>query len=160
MELLLLLNGQVTHELKNSIVYNVLGVKCDTLGLFKARDFFYKQSKDETEHSKMIINYLCDRGMEFLGYNTIESIKCDCKNFFECLTTAYKLECLTTQMLNNIKETALEHRDYLTEVFINDMLKEQIEEEKIFNDILATAEGMSNAKYELLQLENILLSLV
>lgn len=123
---------QMQHEMINYRTYlNFSGI-CDSKGLLGASKFFRKQSEDELKHFNLIYDFCCDR-IEFIP-NLLElpAMNFESDMLLESmLRSSLDLEQNTTFKLCYIKKQAIIQDDFITDSFLDSLINEQREEEKL-----------------------------
>ena len=148
-----MLNEQVNHELVNFLKYQFIQNWCDNNGFFKAASFFEQQSLDERNHSLLILHFIQDRNYKFSGYK-LEDVNFEIKGLIDVINIALETERGTTKKLAAIRKHSIEEGEMLVESLMLDMLKEQIEEEALYLDLISVAKGLDeNDKLDMLHLE-------
>lgn len=140
-EIVLLLKKQFVHEMSNAFLYRTFASWCDANGLRKSTKIFEDQYEEESSHANAIWTYLQDCGIfvqhpEIKAIN-IEEIDNDQKDTFRRLfELSLEREIQTTEDLKNIAKVAINSGDYITFHFLEDLLINQVTEEKEAHDRL------------------------
>jgi len=135
-KLLGLLNNQVNIELGNAALYRQLSAVANQLGFLNTESKLKSQYSDELDHFNKVFEYILDRDHLPLITGIVEPIR-NAETLKEIFEIALMREKETTAELKKIRQEAINVDDQLTEIFLNDMLLEQIEEENFIYDILA-----------------------
>lgn len=140
-----LLNKQVNIELGNAALYRQLSAIANKLGFLNTETKLKEQYEDELKHFNKVLEYILDRNCDPIISQIVTPTR-EAKSLKNIFEIALQREQETTAELKIIRQTAINSDDQLTEVFMNEMLAEQIEEEKTIYDILAmlTAAGPNN----------------
>jgi ferritin len=144
------LKEQYAHETCNALRYFQRSTSAEFHGLTGIASFFKKQAEGERGHADIVFKYVNDRneqlpvsGLSFLDPDMGASA--DPLSMFQ---TALEVEQRTTGMLYLVLEQARNDRDYLTEQWILDssgLLKEQVEEENLYQTILDRIKSMGSS---------------
>lgn len=137
------LNWQLNHEQTNAQTYLMFSAIADYNGLPGATSWFAKQSAEETAHAMKIFTYICDQGHvpHLLFVPEFPSQYC---GLLELMQKTVEAETNTTAYLKNISVLCKEEGDDQTYQLILEMLKEQIEEEKLALDTLRQVQYSSS----------------
>lgn len=129
---------QIAHELYNQNLYktfaNYFGVK----GFLKLEEYYLKRAHEEYNHSEWIREYLNDCDVIF-QYPQIDKVEVTINNLIEPFILTVDKEIDTTDKINEIAIKALSLPDLATFNFLQKLISEQIEEEKISRTILSIA---------------------
>jgi len=130
-----ILNTQIKNELMSSQIY--MGMTCwlDDKGLIGASKYFFKTAKEELNHMNKIYEYLFDRNVIALVPST-ELVQQVFNDIRDVVNKSLEHEILVTSNWNDISNMAKNEGDNTTYEFAQWFLKEQIEEENKFRDIL------------------------
>lgn len=142
-----LLNKQIDIELGNAALYRQLSAVANKLGFLNAEGWLKKQYEDELTHFNKIFEYVLDRNCEPVITQIMTPVK-EAKSLEDIFKIALKREEETTVEIKTIRQAAINSDDQLTEVFLNDLILEQIEELNSVNDILAMLEGLEGDKFK------------
>lgn len=144
------LKTQYAHETCNSLRYYQRSTLAEFRGLTGIAAFFKKQAEGERGHADIVFKYVNDRneqlpisGLTFLDADIVSSA--DPIDIFQ---TAMEVEQRTTAMLQAMLEQARNDRDYLSEQWLLDssgLLKEQVEEENLYQTILDRITSMGDS---------------
>ena len=129
------LNDQMTREAYRAQVYLSYASWADCNSYAGVASFLYKHAHEEREHMFKFIKYINDRG----GKTKIEAIKAppaDPKDMENCLNNVLKHEIDNSACIDAIVNLAHEEKDWATFNFGQWFVKEQIEEEKLVNNLL------------------------
>lgn len=130
------LQNQYVHEVHNSHQYMTRAAWADYYGLENIKKFFEKQAEDEVGHSKIIYNYLIDRGQRIASFMP-EIDATFGEDILSVFTSAYELENLTTEKLKAIYALAQAETDFMTAGWmLTGLIAEQVEEEDTFMTIV------------------------
>lgn len=136
-----LLVKQVEHEVYNAHLYRTFASWCDANGLKNSTKIFNEQYEEEQGHAKQIWEYIQDCGV-FVPFPKVDQIKVDeidsdGKEIFKKLfELSLEREILTTEDLKAIAKAALDEGDYITFIFLKELLLNQVTEEKEAHDRL------------------------
>lgn len=139
------LNDQVTLEAFSAQMYLMLAAWADDNQLDGVKDFLTKHSKEERIHMAKVIEYIQERG----GKVTIEAIKKpgpEPKNLNECFEAVLKQEIENTEAIYKIVNMSLKEQDWATWNFLQWLVKEQREEEKLALELLDKVRLAGGAK--------------
>lgn len=129
---------QIAHELYNQNLYktfaNYFGVK----GFLKLEEYYLKRSFEEYNHSEWIREYLNDCDIVF-QYPQIDKVEITINELIDPFLLTVDKEIDTTDKINEIAVKALSLPDLATFNFLQKLISEQIEEEKISRTILSIA---------------------
>ncbi len=133
-----LLNGvqrQIVLELESSLAYLSLASWASLKGYLGSAEFFQKQSGEEQDHMKKIMNYLIDLGeMPLFSSPSLKLPKFSTlKDLFDY---SIKQERLVSASIHSLVEEALEDKDFRTFNFFQWFVEEQREEERSIQKIL------------------------
>ena len=145
-----LLSQQYKHETANSLRYYQRSMYAEMIGLSGIASFYKKQAEGEREHADRVLSYVNDRNvmiaMAGLTFDDPDiNIGTDIVKTFE---SALIVEQTTTAMIEEMLKTARGERDYMTEQWLLDpsgLLKEQVEEEYLYQTIIDRINQMRNS---------------
>lgn len=138
------LNQQIGRELFSSNLYLAMAYFFEERALDGFATWFKRHSDEERGHANQIATYLVDRS----GHVTIDAqpaIKANWKNPLAVLKEAFDHEQAVTEFLRAILKTASTADDCQTERLMEDLLMEQVEEEKVFGDLLQQAQLLQDS---------------
>ena len=129
------LNEQINLENFSSNLYLQMSTWCNYKGLEGCGAFLSKHAQEEREHAERLFNYVNETGaMVVLGQ--IDAPPTEFESVADVFKKTYEHECLVTQKINELVDTALSEKDYSTFNFLQWYVAEQHEEEKLFKSIL------------------------
>lgn len=128
------LNEQHTHERENATLYAQMAYNLDMQAWPGFAHLFRQQAIEEYGHSDRIAEYMTDQGapVVFQPVAIPAVMMTDPLGFMDA---ALKRETETTAALNQLYFFAEAQEHPQTCFFLQEMLKEQIEEEKKFSDL-------------------------
>jgi ferritin len=131
-----LLQNQYKHETSNSLRYFVRSSWAKYRGFEGAGKFFAKEAEGERGHADKVKQFIEDRNEALqpspYTYNDPDNFT----SFNELFETAFVFEQETTDLLQNIYTEAFKAGDIMTVVWVQELIKEQIEEENLYRTIL------------------------
>lgn len=125
-----LLRKQAAHELRNFNLYNSFANYFSLEGLVDLQEYYLKRAKEEKLHHTWILEYMNDSDSR-LTYEAIEiNPEQEVENILQPFTATVDREILTTNMIYNIYNVAMEEKDFMTSAWLlSKLIPEQIEEE-------------------------------
>jgi len=131
-----LLNTQVNKEFYSAYLYLDISNYYESLNLDGFANWFKIQAQEERDHAMLMYQYLHNNGAGV----TLEAIAKPDKVFkdkMSPLTITLEHENYVTSLINTIYAAAYEVKDFRTMQFLDWFVKEQGEEEKNANDLIA-----------------------
>lgn len=150
------LNKLIAEELRAMYTYVAAANWCQENGYLKAYDFFLKESKDEKKHSEILQKYILDMGCVPELFE-IDEPTSEYKTFVDVIYAAKDME---TELGKKYSDTITEimSDDFFTVTKLQEFIAIQTEAIGFYGDICASAEGLSNDKFQQLMLEEILIN--
>jgi len=142
-----LLNEQIKNELESSQIYRAMSCWLDEKGWIGAQKYFFNSAKEELKHMDKLYEYIFDRNAKAKTPN-VGDVETDFKDIREIIEKSLDHEMNVTKNWEDIAEAALSSGDNTTYEFSQWYLKEQVEEESKFRDILFKL-NLDMPKYEL-----------
>ena len=130
-----LLNEQISREAHSSAAYLAMASWCDHNGLTGSADFFYKQSTEEREHMLKIFRFINENGGTAYSPE-VTSVQHDFNSLQEIFETALDQEVSISKSIGNIVGKCRKVNDYGSEVFLQWFVQEQMEEENKVRRVL------------------------
>lgn len=134
-KVLTILNVQIQKELESANLYKSMSAFLNNKGYVNASKLFTEYGKEEMSHMDKIIDYLYDRNCKVDIPGCVKPIS----TFNDIKDICYKAlehEMLVTSQWESIAKAAKDENDSTTFHFAEWFLKEQIEEEDKFRDII------------------------
>lgn len=156
-----MLVNQVAVELGNSNQYLTLATKFKAMGLVNTADYFDKQSDEEHEHAEKFIAFLSKRGVDFalpaVAASQNESeFESDDKNIIQAWAETYvQLEVETSSLIDKLMEEAIRAHDNYAQDFLQDFVREQLNEVYEANQFLAVVSTTGSAALADLSVKNL-----
>jgi ferritin len=131
------MNEQITHELYSSHAYLSLSAWCEAANLPGAGHWLRLQAEEEIEHAMKFYHFILDRGgrVRLAG---IEAPPIDLPSTVAVFEAALAGEQRVSAQINRLYALAVEEQDFAGQTFLNWFVAEQVEEEKITGQVLAT----------------------
>lgn len=146
-ELTDILNKQVKNELESSQVYRGMSCWLDDKGWIDASKYFFKSADEELDHMRKIYEFLFDRNV-LAKVPSTDDVKQEYDSIRNVVEESLQHEMDVTAQWEDISELAKKEDDNTTYEFCQWFLKEQIEEESKFRDILFKM-NLDMPKYEI-----------
>ncbi|HJJ47452.1 MAG TPA: ferritin [Methanocorpusculum sp.] len=131
-----LLNQQVNKEFYSAYLYLDISNFYDSLNLDGFANWFMIQAQEERDHAMLFYRYLHNNNADV----TLDAIAKPDKVFKtkeDPLAATLEHEIYVTSLINAIYAAAYEEKDFRTMQFLDWFVKEQGEEEKNANDLIA-----------------------
>jgi len=148
--MLSLLGEQYQHETANSLRYYQRSMFAEYIGLLSIAEFFRKQANDERSHADKIMSFVNSRSMilPISGLSFTDKDLTAGSDILGIFRSALDIEKDTSARLENILDVARTESDTMTEQWLMDadgLIKEQIEEENLYQTILDHASLISTS---------------
>lgn len=131
-----LINKQIQRELESSHLYWAIYTWLNFNGYLNSAEVYKKYAEEERSHADKFIDYLLDKDVKPIFPATSMPSTDKFVDLVDVLNASYEHECQITDWLNEICCEANETEDYTTLKFMDWFMKEQIEEEAKFKNLL------------------------
>ena len=121
-------NEQIKHELSSAYVYLSMSAHFEAENLPGFARWMRVQAQEELGHAMRLFDYVNRRG----GRVILQAVEQPPHNFSSPLSIfehALEHETKVTQLIEQLYETAVQHKDYATQVEVQWFITEQVEEE-------------------------------
>jgi len=128
------LNSQMQHEMRAAHHYLAMSAYLDRVNLGGFAAWMMAQRDEELEHAQRLYRYILDRG----GRVELESIDRpphDFDGLNQLFDRALEMEKENTRGINELYEIAAAQSDFATQSHLQWFLDEQVEEEKLFDEV-------------------------
>ena len=151
-----LINSLITDEYHAHYQYQAASNWCQGAGFTKAAEFFKKESDDELEHARRIMQYLVDWNVT-PELPVIVKPVLEFKSLIEAIEMGYQLEF---DLLNKYQDITadIEEMDTAAYEFLSQFLSIQTESVANYSDMLNVLEGVDPTKFNMLLIEPLLFS--
>ena len=137
------INRQINNELYSAHLYLSMSAYFESPDLNGFAHWMKLQFEEETAHALKLFDYVNDRdGRVALG--AIEQPQVEFESPHSVMRSALEHERLVTSMINDLYALAISERDYPTHVLLEWFVSEQVEEEKVLNEIVAHMDLIGN----------------
>lgn len=147
------LNQQIQSEFYSAYLYLAMSAYCREIHLDGFAHWLEIQSREEIGHAMRLYKYLHDRGGRVVLQaidRPPESYKSPRRMFEQVL----KHEQEITKAVHKLYKLAQDEKDYATEVELQWLINEQVEEEKTAGDILQKLTVMGDQPTTLLMMDH------
>ena len=146
------INQQINKEFAASYTYLAMAAYFDTNHLTGFAAWMEKQSDEERAHGQRLLRYMLDRGGN-IALSAIPKPEISYKNVRDVFEQSLAQERENTAAIYDIYELARGQKDYATQAHMQWFIDEQVEEEKIFTDVLGRLELAGDNNTALLMLD-------
>ena len=129
------LNTQMTQEAWQAQVYLSYAAWAEENNFGGISEFLYKHSHEEREHMFKIIKFIINRGGK-VKVDAIKAAPADPKDLGDCLKKLLQHELDNSKMIDGLADLAHKERDWASLNFAQWFVKEQVEEETLFSNLL------------------------
>ena len=151
-KILNLLHDQIAMEANASNYYLYITSWCKVNGYDGASSFFQNHSTEEREHMLKIIQYLNDLKISTV-IPSIEKPKQNTKSLEQALKNSLVNEQKVTKSIDKIYGVSQNENDNRTSIFLEWFVREQIEEEDLFESILQKFDVIGRDKLALHEID-------
>lgn len=145
------LNNQINHELASAYNYLAMAAHFEHQNLAGMAHWMYQQREEEHEHAMRLVRYVLDRGGR-VDLAAIEKPRGEYKTLLRVFEEALEMEQENTRAINDLYSLAIEVKDYATQSNLKWFIDEQVEEEKVMDEVLALVKLSGDDKSALLVL--------
>lgn len=133
-----ILNEQIKNELESSQIYRSISCWLDNAGWINASKYYKKSAQEELQHMEKIYDYLFEKNCK-AKTPACNEVKNSYKDIVEILNDSLEHEMNITKNWNDIADQALKEKDNDTYALSQWFLKEQVEEEDRFRNLIYQA---------------------
>jgi ferritin len=139
------LNEQVTLEATSAQIYLKLAAWADENLQYGLKDFLTKHSQEERIHMAKIIEFIQERGGK-VDIETIPKPTQKPTSVYNCFELVLQQEITNTEAIYKLVNMSMEESDWAAWNFLQWLVKEQREEEKLAMDLLDKAKLAGGTK--------------
>jgi ferritin len=133
------LNEQIKHEISSAYLYLAMSSYCEAQTLAGAAKWLRVQWEEELEHAMKLYRHVYDRGGQVL-LQAIDKPPGRYKSLLDIFQQVLIHEQKVTAMIHKLYDNAMKEKDFATAVEMEWFIKEQVEEEKNAQEIVAQLE--------------------
>lgn len=130
------LNEQMNFELYSAHVYLAIAAYCSGESLDGFANFFMVQAEEEKFHGMKIYKFLNDRSKR-ATLTGMPTPKNEYASILDAFEHAFEHEKEVTKRIYHLSDLALNDREHATMQFLKWFIDEQVEEEAMFDSIIA-----------------------
>lgn len=135
------LNNQYNFEIASAYIYLGMAAYCKAQNMNGFAHFFSEQAKEEYGHAMKFYEFLYDIDAR-ANLQAIPEPKNEYASLLEAFEEALNHEKLVTSRIYALMDSAKSENDYASIEFLQWFVKEQVEEENTFRDIIAVLKGI------------------
>ena len=134
-QMLQALNDQIKWELQSSYLYLGMAAYLSDAKFDGVAKWMRVQAKEEVEHAMKFYEYIEERGNRVV-LQPIPAPDKEWTDVNDVMEKSLKHEQFVTSLIYKLVDLAAEEKDHATSVFLQWFVKEQVEEESTFRDIV------------------------
>ncbi len=146
------LNKQINHEISAGHSYLAMAAYFETLSLAGFARWMQTQQHEEMDHAMRLFRYVADRGGRVV-LDALAKPHSDFSSVLQVFERALALEQLNTKAIHDLFALAVQAKDYPTQSHLKWFIDEQVEEEKIMQDVISRLSIAGEDKAALLILD-------
>lgn len=131
------MSEQFALELNAFYSYLAMSAHCDSESLPGFAHWLRLQSNEELEHAMRFYSFVSDRGGR-VHFEQIDRPTESYGSVLELFEAALGNERAVTKSINDLYALTIDERDYASQAFLDWFLTEQVEEEKLVGDVVAS----------------------
>lgn len=147
-----MLNTQVNAEIWSAYLYLSMSLHAESHGYRGISNWFYVQSREELDHSRIIEKYMMAQNVEIVLLPLAE-VPSTWQSPLEMFRSALSHEQAITRKVGELMRHALLENDYATSGMLQWFVDEQVEEEEVCKDLVNEFEKASNAPCYFMQID-------
>ena len=128
-------DDQINAELASAYLYLSMAAYFEDLNLPGFAHWMRMQNEEETSHAMRFFDYVHDRG----GRATLQAIvqpENDFHSPLDVMERTLEHERKVTALINRMYQLAIEESDYAAQVMLQGLIDEQVEEEKVAEELV------------------------
>ena len=128
-------NEQINAEMASAYLYLSMAAYFEDENLPGFAHWMRMQNEEETVHAMRFFDYVHDRG----GRATLRAIAeppSDFRSPLDVMERTLEHERKVTALINRMYQLAIEESDYAAQVMLHELINEQVEEEKVAEEIV------------------------
>ncbi len=145
-------NEQIKNELNSAHEYLAMSAWFEEQELPGMAGWMRHQADEERQHAMRFYNHLVERNAK-VELNGVDKPDLSFKKPVEVFKTALKHEQEVTKQIYELYEAAQKQQDYALKVFLDDFVKEQVEEENTYDHLVHKMERIKDDPMGLLFLD-------
>jgi ferritin len=146
------LNEQIKWELYSAYFYLSMSAHCESINFKGFARWLRKQSREEVSHAMKLFDHINDRQGRVV-LQTISQPPKEFKSLLDVFQQVLNHEQEVTGMINQLYELTVNENDYATRVMLHWFIEEQVEEEKMANEVLSLLKMVGEQPADLLMLD-------
>ncbi len=146
------INDQINHELASAYIYLSMTAYFERLSLRGFAKWARLQSQEEVTHGLRLFDYVNDRGGR-VRLQAVAKPPDDYASPLAVFEAALAQEREVTKLIHTLYEFVTAERDYATQVALEWFINEQVEEEKVGQEIIDQLKWIGDDKPGLLMLD-------
>ncbi|MTD31366.1 ferritin [Planomicrobium sp. YIM 101495] len=147
------LNDQFNNELQASHAYTAMAAYFSKRNYHGFANFFLVQSREEHQHAMRFYDYLVTMD-EKPALQGLEAPKNDYSSALEVMESSLEQEKSVTANIYDLVSLADELQEHATLSFLDWFIEEQMEEEKMFRDIITRLKGIEEGREYFLKMDD------
>lgn len=147
-----LLNEQINAELWSAYLYLSMSLDAEQHGYRGVSNWFYVQSCEELDHSRMISKYMMAQNAR-VRLMPLHEVQQEWNSPHEMFSAALTHEQSVTRRITEIMQQAQQERDYATCSMLSWFVDEQVEEEEVCSDLVQQFAKASDAPCYFMQID-------
>jgi len=147
------INKQIQAEFYSAYIYLSMSAYFQTLNLPGVASWLRAQFDEEQAHALKLYDYVIERGGE-VELHAIDKPRLTWESPLAAFKEVLKHEQLVTSLINGLYETAVEEKDYATQVMLQWFISEQVEEEDNASQVVANLERIEAHETAVLMLDH------
>ncbi len=130
------MNDQMNNEFHASAYYYNLAAKANMWGMNGFAKWLVFQAEEELEHFNAFYNYIVEVNYSPVINNKMLNTQVKSKKVTEIPHESLKFEVSVTKEIHSLYKLATTEDDFATMEFLQKFIKEQVEEEALFHDLI------------------------
>ncbi len=129
------MNAQINAEMWSANLYLSMAAFCAQQGFDGFSSWLKCQSKEETEHAYMIMDYMIKRD-GVVEIKAIDAVPVKWNSIMDVFEQVYKHELHVSNLIDQLVDVASSEKDKATQDFLWGFVREQVEEEATAKSIV------------------------
>jgi ferritin len=146
------LNDQINNEFYSSYLYLSMAAYCESINLTGFGHWLRVQSQEEYSHAMRLFDFVLNRGGRVM-LKPIAQPQLEFHSPMDVMQQTHQHELEVTGLIHQLYSMAVQEGDYATQVHLQPLITEQVEEEKITTDIVAHLKMIGSRSDALLLLD-------